>query len=84
MQQLQASSGQPAPRHHDHHHAWQSNAAAVAAPAPPILEQKHRRRAQAHGGHARKPHIAFVDLVDSDEEDGRGGAGEELDLELKL
>ncbi|KAF7073266.1 hypothetical protein CFC21_078292 [Triticum aestivum] len=85
MQQLQASSGQPAPRHHDHHHAWQSNAAAVAAPAPPVLEQDHRRRAQAHGGgHARKPRVAFVDLVDSDEEDGRGGAEEELDLELKL
>ncbi|KAI4989673.1 hypothetical protein ZWY2020_038036 [Hordeum vulgare] len=85
MQQLQASSGQPAPRHHDHHHAWQSNAPAVAtAAAPPILEQDHRRRAQVHGGHARKPYVAFVDLVDSDEEDGRGCAGEELDLELKL
>ncbi|KAF7059596.1 hypothetical protein CFC21_066481 [Triticum aestivum] len=84
MQQLQASSGQPAPRHHDHHRAWQSNAAAVAPPAPPVLEQDHRRRAQAHGGHARKPRVAFVDLVDSDEEDSRGGAGEELDLELKL
>ncbi|KAM3258487.1 hypothetical protein ACQJBY_050319 [Aegilops geniculata] len=84
MQQLQASSGQPAPRHHDHHHAWQSNAAAVAPPAPPVFEQDHRRRAQAHGSHARKPRVAFVDLVDSDEEDGRGGAEEELDLELKL
>lgn len=44
--------------------------------------QDHRRRAQPRQhGQMRRPHVAFVDLVDSD---NATAAVEELDLELKL
>lgn len=46
--------------------------------------QDHRRRPQPQQhGQMRRPQVAFVNLVDSDDE-GAAAAVEELDLELKL
>ena len=77
LQQLQASNGHAVPRHQNHQ--ADQNAAA------PLAETDHRRRAQAHGQMKRRPKVAFVDLLDSDdEEEDDPSAKEELDLELKL
>ncbi|PNT77325.1 uncharacterized protein LOC112270757 [Brachypodium distachyon] len=75
--QLQASSDHVAPRQNH-----QNNVVAVAAE-----QDRHRLRVQAQQGQhrqARKPQVAFVDLVDSDDDEDRQDAGEQLDLELKL
>ncbi|KAL6594018.1 hypothetical protein ACP70R_048919 [Stipagrostis hirtigluma subsp. patula] len=80
-----------------HPYAYQKNQVDLSAvTAIPVLGQatssessssayqlQDRRQAQPQQlGQMRKPKVSFVDLVDSDDEDG--GAVQELDLELKL
>jgi hypothetical protein len=51
--------------------------------AAPLLDKKdHRRPAPQAHGQTKRPPVAFVDLVDSDDDEHT--AEEELDLELRL
>ncbi|CAM0873419.1 unnamed protein product [Alopecurus aequalis] len=72
LQQLQASNGHAVPRHQNHQPDQNVSAH--------VLEKDHCRRAQM-----KRPKVAFVDLVDSDDDQHDDPtAKEELDLELKL